>query len=279
MLIAHFLDRFPLGILFLLTLLLLVTFIEIGYRIGIVKQEKSVKAQVSQVRAIMGATLGLLAFMLAFTFATAQTHYETRVQNMVEEARIAGTAFLLADVLGEPRKSQAKKMLRRYIGDRLELGVLLKANNTAEILALIDVSEDIQRELWKLAIENKMVNSDPGQPRTQQEPFTLAVIGLIDIHVMRKQAALMNRISIVIWLNLYFMAMLAMTIMGYQAGLTGKRSPIATLSLAVAFSAVIMLITDLDRPMMSMFEINNQIMVDLAERMDIGMERDQPSGE
>ena len=159
------------------------------------------------------------------------------------------------------------------------MGVLVKAKRTAEALALIEVSEDMQRELWKLTVENEMANREPGQPKAQKEPFMLAVIGLIDIHVMRLQAALMNRIPLVIWLTLYFTAMLAMTVMGYQAGLTGKRSPIATLSLAVAFSAVMMLITDLDRPMMSMFEINNQVMVDLAQRMDLGMELDAPGGD
>ena len=124
-----------------------------------------------------------------------------------------------------------------------------------------------------------MTDGEPGEQETQNEPFMQTVIELIDIHVLRLQATLMNRISIVIWSTLYFMAILAMTIMGYQAGLTGKRSPIATLSLAVAFSAVMMLITDLDRPKMSMFEINNQVMVDLAERMDVGMERAEPSGD
>jgi hypothetical protein len=75
----------------------------------------------------------------------------------------------------------------------------------------------------------------------------------------------MNRIPITIWMTLYLMAALAMIIMGYQAGLTDRRSPVATITLALAFSAVIILITDLDRPVMSFFEINNQLLVDLDE--------------
>ena len=46
------------------------------------------------------------------------------------------------------------------------------------------------------------------------------------------------------------LAGLSMIIMGYQAGLTDRRSPLATLTLAVAFSSVIVLIADLDRPVM-----------------------------
>ena len=43
--------------------------------------------------------------------------------------------------------------------------------------------------------------------------------------------------------------------------------PGATITLAVAFSAVIILITDLDRPVMSFFDINNQLLVNLYEDM------------
>jgi hypothetical protein len=70
------------------------------------------------------------------------------------------------------------------------------------------------------------------------------------------------------------MAVLSMIIMGYQAGLTDRRSPLATVTLAVAFSAVIILITDLDRPLMSFFEVNKQLLIDLNEYMeaDLGLE-------
>ena len=59
-----------------------------------------------------------------------------------------------------------------------------------------------------------------------------------------------------------------MIVMGYQAGLTGKRSPLATLTLAIAFASVMMLITDLDRPKMTMFDINDQVVVSLKDRME-----------
>jgi hypothetical protein len=43
--------------------------------------------------------------------------------------------------------------------------------------------------------------------------------------------------------------------------LTDRRSPVATITLTVAFSAVIILITDLDRPVKSFFDINDQLLV------------------
>lgn len=70
-----------------------------------------------------------------------------------------------------------------------------------------------------------------------------------------------------IWVTLYLMAVLAMIIMGYQAGLIDRRSPVATITLAVAFSAVIILISDLDRPVMSFFDINRQLLIELNDDM------------
>ena len=115
MLVSHFFDLIPIWVLLVGTILVMVFFIECGFRVGKHAQAKAKKAQTSQVRAIMGAGLGLLAFMLAFTFSTAQSHFEVRVQSLAEEARIARNAFMQADLLVEPGRSQAKQLLKEYI--------------------------------------------------------------------------------------------------------------------------------------------------------------------
>ena len=70
------LDRMPLILVFVVIVLTQLIFIEMGYRFGTARRGKPNKAQMAQVRAIMGASLGLLAFMLAFSFNTAQQHFE-----------------------------------------------------------------------------------------------------------------------------------------------------------------------------------------------------------
>lgn len=273
----HFLDQFPLAGLLVAIILVLVVFIEVGFRFGVAHRPQSMKTQTAQVRAIMGAILGLLAFMLAFTFSTAQRHYETRVQNMVEEARIAGTAFLQADLLDEGVKIRVKALLHQYISDRLELQRLIKQNRKPEMIALISKAEDMQRKLWSLSVGMEFESRNAVDPKARSDGFMLAVVGLIDIHNLRLHAALMNRIPVMVWLILFFTAIMSMLVMGYQAGLTGKRTPIATVSLAVVFSAVMILITDLDRPLMSLFEINNQVMINLQSKMELELGR-PPNG-
>ena len=78
-------DQAPLFLVVVCAILAQVIFIEIGFRYGQKHQGPSKKAQMAQVRAIMGASLGLLAFMLAFSFSIAQQHFETRTNAYMME--------------------------------------------------------------------------------------------------------------------------------------------------------------------------------------------------
>lgn len=279
MLIAHFFDLIPIWALLIGTVLVMVLFIEFGFRLGNNAQAGSRKAQAAQVRAIMGAGLGLLAFMLAFTFATAQSHFEVRVQSLAEEARIARNAFMQADLLAEPRRSQAKQLLKDYIELRSDSSKFTGIGVAEQLTELLRASEQIQQKLWLIAAQSDKQVKHKQLSVKENDLFMVSVLALTDIHYTRLHSAVMNRIPFTIWITLYLMAILSMIIMGYQAGLTDRRSPVATMTLAVAFSAVIILITDLDRPVMSFFEINMQLLVDLNEYMEADLRLEYYPGE
>jgi len=279
MLVAHFFDLIPIWLLLIGTILVMVLFIEFGFRLGKHAQANAKKAQTSQVRAIMGAGLGLLAFMLAFTFSTAQSHFEIRVQSLAEEARIARNAFMQADLLNQPYRAQTKELLKDYIKIRSEVNQSIKTKISDRVVEFIEMSEDIQHQLWLLAAQSQRQSKDTQTEDKDGELFMVSVLALTDIHYTRVHSAVMNRIPVTIWITLYLMAALSMVIMGYQAGLTDRRSPVATITLAVAFSAVIILITDLDRPVMSFFEINRQLLIDLHEDMEEDLRLEYYPGE
>jgi len=279
MLIAHFLDLVPIWLLFICTIGLMVVFIEVGFRLGKRAVHQAKKAQTSQVRAIMGAGLGLLAFMLAFTFSTAQSHFEVRVQSVAEEARIARNAFMQADLLAEPERTQAKQLLKDYIDLRSKMRNPGTLDASKAISELISFSEQIQKKLWVLAVNASRKNAQDQSDEKPNDMFMASVLALIDVHFTRVHSAIMNRIPLTIWITLYLMAVLSMIIMGYQAGLTQKRSPVATVTLAVAFSAVILLITDLDRPVMRLFQVDKQLLVDLDHYMQEDLQLEYHPGD
>jgi hypothetical protein len=62
---------------------------------------------------------------------------------------------------------------------------------------------------------------------------------------------------------------LAIIATGSQAGLVGKRSPLLTITLVLAFSAVILLIADLDSELKRWLNVSQQAMIDLQEKMNL----------
>lgn len=264
---VHFLDQFSIEFLFLLTVLLMLIMLELGFRFGRSKQSKKVKAQTAQVRALMGATLGLLAFMLAFTFATAQSHYENRIQLQIDESVLAKNAFLQADLVREPFRSQTRDLLLQYVEGRLQLRKMITEKNEQGVFKVIARANEIQLDLWSIGKEAHLSSENISGESTGSSGLSTSVLGLMNMQTQRLQAALINRIPIVIWLTLYFTAVMSMIVVGYQAGLTEKRSPVATFSLALAFSAVMLLIMDLDRPIQSLFQIDETVMQQLAAFM------------
>jgi hypothetical protein len=251
------LDEVSLAALFLISVTLMLVCLECGFRVGSRPGLKAVKAQASQVRTIMGAALALAAFMLAFAFTIAQEHYEVRVQNMVEEARIARRAFLTTDFLPSAQQREAQKILHDYVEERVSVSSRVEAEGREAIDGTLFNSNLAQARLLELAAGRK-----PERPVEASE-FEEIVFSLMDIQALRMQAAFMNRISGVIWAMLFVVAGLSMVITGYQGGLIGRRSPLATIALSIAFSGVLALVLDLDRPFMSLFQIDGQIMLEL----------------
>ena len=264
---SHFLDQFSIELLFLLTVLLMLFMLEVGFRFGRSKQSRKVKAQTAQVRALMGATLGLLAFMLAFTFATAQTHYENRIQLQIDEAVLVKSTFMQADLVQEPIRSQARDLLLQYVEGRLQLRKMISEKNEQGVFNVITRASEIQLELWSVGKKAHLSSENMTGESIGSRDLSASVLGLMNMQTQRIQAALINRIPAIIWLTLYFTAVMSMIVVGYQAGLTEKRSPMATFSLTLAFSAVMLLIMDLDRPVQSMFQLDETIMQQLAAFM------------
>jgi len=256
-------DQVPLLLVVVTAILAQVVFIEIGFRYGKSHQGPSKKAQMAQVRAIMGASLGLLAFMLAFSFSIAQQHFETRTNAYMMEVSAIDSAFRGADLLAADDRAQAKAVLIDFAKLRLELAQAARTAKPEALVAMIRESERMHDLLWSIA-ERSMEGSGGGE---DTGIFAQAVLSMINAHDARLQAALFNRISPVIWLTLFLMSLLSMVVMGFQAGLTGTRSRLATWTLAITFSAVMMLVTDLDRPNMTLFKLNQDLMVELENRM------------
>jgi hypothetical protein len=255
---AAMFDSVPISLVFLLTLAMIVISVEIGYRVGIVRARQSEREREAPIDSMVGSTLGLLAFMLAFTFGMATSHYDARKQFVVDEANAIRTADLRAQLLAEPQRSAIRALLREYVDVRLQ-GVL----HPSELTQAIRRSEQLHAMLWS------QLTSLGEVPPPERAALAAAFVEMINLHTKRLNAVMNNRIYGAIWVALYSLAALAMGILGYRAGLSGRRSPIAILALALSFSAVLMLINDLDRPQQGLVGVSQQTLIDLQTKLRV----------
>lgn len=252
------LDALPLWGLFMTILLLVLLSIEGGYRLGRYRRSRSEREKEAPVGAMVGATLGLLAFILAFTFGLAAARFDVRRQVLLDEANAIGTTYLRAGMLPD-RREEVRALLRDYVDTRLEA---VQSGNVAEGIRR---SENIQAHLWTQAVAIG-----------EQNPNSI-VVGLfiqslnevIDLHAKRLTAGLRSRIPGAIWVALFVVAVLSLAAMGYHAGLVGASRSIAVLAVAFTFSAIMVLIADLDRPQEGALKVSQQALIDLRHSMNV----------
>ena len=231
--------------------------IEAGFQLGRHRASSTEAENVSSVGAMAGASLALLAFLLGFTFAFAASRLETRRSVLLDEVNAIGTTWLRAATLPEPERTQARELLREYVDTRLE------AVKTGRLDAAIQHSAVLQTRLW-----------DSAAALAARSPDSI-VVGLylqtlnqmIDLHTTRLNEGLRVRVPAIIWLVLFALTVIAMGEMGYQTGLSGSRRPLAVPALALAFSVVMLLIADLDRPNAGWVSVSQAPMQELRESM------------
>jgi hypothetical protein len=96
----------PLWGVFVGTLLLALTSVEVGYRLARQRQEVHELEKEVPVGAMVGATLGLLAFLLAFTFGNPADAFHARKEAVVKEASAIRMTYLLSDVTPQAYRAE-----------------------------------------------------------------------------------------------------------------------------------------------------------------------------
>jgi hypothetical protein len=251
------LDFLPVWSLLIITVVIVILSIEIGFWLGKVIMRRPEHEQPASLGTIISAVLALLAFMLAFTFGMAASRFETRRLMVLDEANAIGTTWLRAGMLPEPYGSQARKLLREYTDVRIQ-GTL--SGNIKEAVAH---SEALQNQLWSQADAAAKIN--PNSIITGL--FVQSLNEVIDLHAKRVDAATRARIPTIVWAVLFFITFMSMLGMGYQFGLSGKRSLAEVLVLVLVYSAVMWLIVDLDRPREGLLTVSQQALVDVRNSM------------
>lgn len=209
---------------------------------------------------VVSGLLGMLAFLLAFTFSMAFSQHGNRSQNVREEASAVSIAYQRADLLPEVAGMEVKRLLREYVDIRL------RAAET-QIWQPADVrSREIHRELWGIVAAAAKADPSPNGALAAE-----SVNEVVTMHETRIIFGVHARISTPIWIGLLLIATLAMGTLGLQIGLNGKRRMLAVTPIALTFAVLVTLIVDLNRPQSGFITVGQLALQDLQKEMKRGV--------
>jgi hypothetical protein len=233
----------------------------IGQKYGLYVKTKTGKVNDTPVGSVVGASLGFLAFMLAFTFQIVDNRYNSRKELLLDEVTTIRTTYLRSGLIPEPYRSASRKKLLEYVNIR---AALVHHSTPEKIKILIVHSQTILDSLWSyseaLAKEDK-----------SSEAYSLymtAVNDLIDIYNKRITFTFEYRVPIEILGVLFIIIIFSMLLLGYQFGISGKSNYLIAVFISIIFAAVMWLILALDRPETGIIRLNQKPIITLHKQLN-----------
>ena len=207
------------------------------------------------VSTLEGATLGLLALMIGFTFAMALSRFEARRDAIVNEANAISTTALRARLLPTPNRSEVVNLLREYAEARLQ--ATRSALDARVLKAAVARSSQLQEALWQDAVAVAAKNA----AIVPTGIFIQSLNEMID-NQTKHLVAIQDRVPNIVFLALYGVAIVAFALVGYANGLQKQRVRLPVYLTGAIVASVILLIQDLDRPTVGLIGVSDQAMVD-----------------
>ncbi len=110
----------------LVTLVLLIVSVEVGYWIGLKAKVEMTQPMKAQISTIQTAILTIFTFLLGFTFAMALSRFDNRKQTVVKESNAIGTAVLRSKLLPENQRAKMIELFKQYVN--VEFSITSRAN-------------------------------------------------------------------------------------------------------------------------------------------------------
>jgi hypothetical protein len=251
------------GLMFFVVLLVA---LELGYRIGLVRRVAWKDAEAGGGGIVLTSLFAVLGLVLAFTYAAGVARFDARKQAVVDEANALGTAFLRADVVAEPGRTELKRALYEY--------ALTRSIPAATAVTVEDQKAVVERTLQKQAqlwpATRKVIEQNNAEPL--EVSVIAAMNGVFDAHTVRMAAVLDHLPGTVMWL-LLLVASAALTVAGYNAGLQGRMSRWRMSAFTIVLTAIALVVLDFDRPNDGTVVVNQQSIDAVIAEMQADLEK------
>jgi hypothetical protein len=247
--------------MFILPMLCVLIPILAGQWYGLYAREKSVEVNDSPLGSVVGAALGLLAFMLAFTFQIVDNRYNNRKELLLDEVTAIRTAYLQSGLIPEPYRTSSRDLLLEYTDLRRDL---IQDISISKVENLKIHSQSILDSLWSYS------EALAAQDRSSEaySLYTSSVSNLGEIYNKRVTFTFEYRIPVAILWVLLIVSSASMFLLGFQFGIFGKKNNILAGFISVIFASVMFLILALDRPETGLVRLNQTPIITLYKQLE-----------
>jgi hypothetical protein len=211
---------------------------EVMFRVGRSLRRRADEHVRSQTTAAQASSLGMLALILGFTLSMADARFDARRTMLLREATAAGTTYLRTDYLPEPARSESRALLRDYVKVRRAYA----RASAAEAVVEVSRARAIQVQLWARAAITARAHLDSALVGHYVE----ALNEMIDLEETR-DVVVLARLPPTVMMLLFLVALVAVGISGYAAGLGGRRAAVTLVVMPTLIALACAIVADLER--------------------------------
>ena len=250
---TQLLDPIPVLGVFLLFAIITLGFYEVGFRVGRWWQDRLPGEQEGPTDMLVGSLLALMAFLLAITMGMAADRFDARRGLVLEDANAIQAVYLQAGYLPPAQTDQMRELVREYSTLRIA------TSDRAQVLENAAISVGMHADMWAIVEEVVQTGYNPDV----MSSFGDSVTDLITLHERRVVAGMYSRVPQTVLILLLAGSALSLGMVGYSAGLAGRRSVLSAVVMVVALGAVLILVIDLDRPQDGFLTVSQQPLIDV----------------
>lgn len=212
----------------------------LSYQAGALLQRRLLREPCTESEtALVGSALGLLAFVIGFTFSIALSRYDERRALVLAEANAIGTTWLRAGLVPDPVGREMQEIIIRYTDTRI---------------ALFDAGEDIA-ELRRLHLQSQKElallwdATTRAIPLIQPTPVASTLVQTVNETIdlaESRRFTYVTRIPRPVIFAVVGFALLTAGLSGFARG--GRRHFMLSIFTYAMMASILSLINDLDRP-------------------------------
>jgi len=210
-----------------------------------------------QIALVRTSTAALVAFLIGFAFSGAASRFIDRLDIIVKEANALGTAYLRADTIAEPQRTELKAALKEYTVDRV---ALLSREGRDQIEPLLAKVSGLHERMWRSAVK-----------ATQDNAPLMAVVlppinEVIDLHSVHLAMA-RRHLPIPIMTLLLGTAAISFGMVGFGNGRAGRRFSVIDSIYGAVLAVALWTTIDLDYPGIGIIRVSNLPVVETLAAM------------